>query len=355
MASSNALDVTTQTANLSFKQASHNNRVFNVSNKNGPLGSTPTVLTDFCNMPPNGKKTDDIRGISTFKGRLGESFSTIKLTLTDDTAGDVIDVCRHAMAAWKKEYNPIHKSAWYQKTFGLSDGTKVHLATGGIENTELFNNYVFEGNESYNAPASTFFKAMYGDAQDAPWYYSFGVPTAKEGAWNYDAVSEAVLVLRDENGKPVKAKLGDGGVTMPPTGIPLTDTETIKTVLQSKWYKESRWQCRVAVQLRSIEWKLERDVVTQERVLYPVFHMKTTGSMIFKKSLYVLPEGVVPVEQRSAVLNAALFAGMDEPSKKRKRTNTPKSKPKVTMPVVFAQEVMPPSESDIEGSEDEST
>lgn len=346
------LSVEKQTENLTFISSKDYPTVFKVINKNGPLGSTPTVLTNYCSMPPNGKKTDDIRGIATFDGRLNTKFSKLKLTLTDETAGDVIDVCRNAMAAWRMANNPIKRSAWYQKVFKLEDGTKVHLATGGIENPECFVDYSFEGSASYEAPINTFYKAMYGDGSDEPWYTSVTVPTAKEGDWNYETVSNSKLLFRDEAGKAIKMKLGMGECpNIPTAGVPLTDTDTIKKILQSKWYKESRWGCRAAIQLKSIQWKTARDITSDVKVLYPVFNFVAAGSIVFKQVEYVLPEGVIPLEQRAAILNAALLEGLEAPSNKKRKRNNTKAKPSATkINPDFEREILV---SDIEGDEDE--
>lgn len=345
------LGVDPQCNKLAFKPSAHNSKVFDIRNKNGPLGWSPTVMTNFCPLPPNGKKGEELRGIVSYPTRVGGgTFSKLKLVFTDETAGDVIKMCLKTLEAWKDAYDPVRKSMWYQTTFGLLDGTQVHLATGAIVNPEIYNSYVFPGVDRYNAPSETFFNALYGDEENAPWYETVGIPVASPGAYNENDINSAVLVFRGEDGKHIKTKLGQDCPSIPNSGVPLTDVDTIRKIEQSKWYKESRWQCKTAIQLRSLEWKISTDSTSGDRVLYPIFHLKTNGSIVFQRTEYTLPEGVVPVEQRAAVLNAALFEGMEAPPvKKRKRVNpvTDKRKKGVSLEGDFEQEIL--LGSDIEG------
>lgn len=354
--SSNVLDVELQSNRLSFKASKNKSTVFDVRLKEGPLGNIPTVMTGFCSLPVNGKKTDDIRGIATYQTRHNKKFSTLKLELTDETAGDVIKLCKNTLSAWREAYNPLRRSSWYQTTFSLGDGTKVHHATRGIDDPELFADYVFHVPTNYESPSSTFFKAMYGDEVNAPWYYTFSIPTAKEGSMNEDRINSAVLVFRSEDGKSIKAKVGTDCPAIPTTGVPLTDTDTIRQILQSSWYRDSRWKCKTSVQLTALEWKVDTDIVTSERVLYPIFHLKTAGSILLKRTIYELPEGVVPYESRALILNDALFDGVEAPAVKKRKRTTEKSKAKDNSSTGSAKKTVYPefeketlSDTDIEG------
>lgn len=323
MTTSNVLSHSVQTAKLSFKTSKNRNTLFDVKVKDGPMGSRPTVMTGLCQLSPNGKSEDGLRGIASFKARHNsDMFSSLKLRLTNGTAGDVIKMCESALDAWTLAHDPVRQSSWYQSQFGLADGTKVHLATGAMANPDLYAGYAFEGNASYNSPKSTFFDVMYGDEEDTVWYHSFGIPTAKGGDWNETAVNSAVLVFRGEDGKAIKHKLGEDCPAIPTTGVPLTDLDTIRRIEQSSWFKDSRWNCKTAIQLSGLEWKLERDITSGELVLCPIFHLKVAGSILYMKTTYALPEGVVPIDERMSIMDAALFEGIEAPtiSKKRKRS-----------------------------------
>ena len=343
-----ALSVDRQTADLTFRKKD-NCTLFYVVNRNGPLGSTPTVMTGYCDMPINGSKKSNLRGIVPFKGRNGSDFSKLKLALTDSTAKDVLEMCRRALSAWRDQYSPVIKSHWYQDLFGFADGTQVHLGTAGIENPEFYRTVEFSGASTFEAPSRTFYNAIYGDREDAPWYVSLDIPNAKETDWKYETLSSSYLVLRGEDGKPIKAKLGDGGLSIPSAGVPLLDVDTLNKVCQSKWFQESRWKCKTSLQLQSIEWRTNTDASSKKLVVYPVFKLRIYGSILMKRFPYVLPEGVVPKDQRLQVLNSALFDDVEQPAAKKRKRSTVKPKPK-SQEIQFTQEILP--ESDIEGEEE---
>lgn len=348
----NVLTVEAQCSRLGFSASTRSPNVFNVRNKNGPLGSVPTVFTGFCDLPPNGKKESNIRGINTFIGRGDIPFSKLKLSITEDNSPDVINMCRKALEAWNVSYSPVKRSNWYQTQFKLGDGTKVHLATGALENPALYLEYKFDGPDTYNSPSSSFANALYGPESDVPWYVSASIPVLKEGSFNEKSVRNSCLTLYDENMKRIKTKSSDGSFVYSSTGIPLTDTAALSKLATSTFFQGSRWKCKVALQLSSIEWKTSIDINNGARVIYPVFSLRTVGSVVMMKSEYVLPEGVIPLDQRDAILDAALFAGLEPPSKKRKRTITPGVKKKMADDVSedFEQEII--VDSDIEGEED---
>ena len=330
MDTSNILGSTVQTQKLYFDtpKPGEKKNVFKVRIKNGVLGNIPSVMSGDCSIIANGLKSDDTRGVATFKGYKGY-FSTVKVGLSDDCAGDVLELCRTVLGAWKESYPPITRSSWYQNHFGFSDGTQVHLGTGAIDNPDLYANYSFSN--QYEGPTHSFFNAMYGDEENGKWYTAITIPTLTEGAWNEEDVRASNLIFRGEDGKSIKTKLGQDCPTIPASGIPLHDTDTIKAIEQSKWFKETRWTCKTVVQLKSITWITDIDVTSNNKVMYPVFSFSTYGNILFKRSPYVLPEGVIPQEQRMAIFNAALFEGVDAPpTKKRKRTNVDKRKSKPT-------------------------
>lgn len=354
MADSALFKADVQSEGMFFKQGT-SPRSFNVRIKEGPLGAIPTVLCEGASMPINGKKEDGIRGIVSYKSRDKGYFSKLKLTCTDQTSGEVIKLCKNALDAWKTAFNPTTKSMWYQKTFGLTDGTKVKFATDAILNPEIYGSYTFEGPESYDAPVNTFFKALYGDEENAPWYTQVDIQNAKEGESAFDIVSTSRLMFRDENGKVLKHKLGSGAPSIPASGLLLTREEDVRAVLMSQWYKDQRWKCRAFIQLRGIDWRTSRDASSGDLVLYPIFKLRTTGSIVFQRTVYELPEGVIPEDQRASLLNNAVLDGMDSgpAPKKRKRSPVVPKKNAVKVSADFEQEIM--SNSDIEGDEDDNS
>ena len=314
-----------QTSNMSFIQGKKNGNVFYVRIRDGPMGTTPMAMVRGCSLPPIGKATDNRRGIRTFESSHGDVFSKLKLRFDESTASGVFDLCRKTLENWKNIYDPVRRSAWYQKTFNFSDGTKVHNATMGIETPELFGDFKFEGVDEFDAPSATFAPALYGGNGD-PWYHACGIPTARPDSIDEKMINDSQLYLYDEAGKRIKSKTSDGVLVYPAGGIPLTDTAALEVLGKSTFFKEGRWVCRTTIQLTSITWKTSVDIVTGYRVLYPIFSIKTSGSIVMQKTVYELAEGVIPVDQRLSVLDSLLFEGMDAPPiKKRKRAVSKKA------------------------------
>lgn len=341
--------IESQLETIKFVPRKDDPTVFDIVNKHGALGASPTIITGFCELAPNGKKNEELRGIATYQAKGKAKFSTLKIALTDSTSGKVINACKSLLSTWREVHNPLKKSHWYQTTFGFEDGTKVYSGTGGIENPDQFGEYIFEGANAYEAPSFTFFNALYGDEEDAPWYQTLSIPSATPGSKNEEAINSAVLVLLGEDGKRIKAKLGTDCPLIPTTGVPLTDTDTIRKIEQSEWFKASRWLCKTFVQIRTIEWKKIQNAGGGDFVLVPVFKMRVSGNIVFKQTPHVLPEGVIPYDERAAIMNAMLFEGLEEPvQKKRKRSSV--SKP---LKIVVPKDKGELSESDIEGEEED--
>lgn len=326
---------------------------FYIKSKRSPTGSTPMVCTGFCELPPNGKKDNQVRGVAVMEGKGGVPFARLKMKFTKETAGDVIDMCKHALREWNLQNNPTRRSVWYQSLFGLEDGTKVFSATSAIGNPEAYAEFAFAGREEWDAPSKTFSGALFGDDEDAAWYVSLGIAKARPGAYNEAECNSARLYLLDDNGKTFKAKKkgsnfleGAGKWSYPSDGILLTDLREVAKLQSWEPYTSNRWSAKCMVQLRSIEWKCTLDMVSNARVIYPVFNLQTYGSIILKKTVYTLPEGMVPMEQRMALMDAVLFEGLDIPSssKKRKRLSAKKTEDKAD------RDTLP--DSDLEGEDD---
>ena len=343
-------NIDSQLDNIKFIGKKDDPKVFDIVNKHGALGAFPTIITGFCELGPNGKKHDGLRGIATYPTKGGAKFSTLKIVLTDSTANKVIDACKRILSTWREVNNPIKKSHWYQTTFGFEDGTKVYEGTGGIEDPEQFGGSDFDGCNMYESPSHTFFNALYGDEEDAPWYQSLTIPTCKPGDKNEDTINSAVLVLLGQDGKRISTKVGSDCPLIPTTGVPLTDTDKIRQIEQSEWFKDSRWLCKTFVQIRSIEWKKMPLAGSGVYVLVPVFKMRVSGNIVFKQSKYVLPDGVIPYDERAAIMNSILFEGLEEPTKK-KRKRTSSSKP--ALKIIIPKDPEYVSASDIEGEEEE--
>lgn len=340
-----------QSSNITFSPG-YSPSVFYVKNKDGNTGTVPTVVTDFCDIPPNGKKGSNVRGVNVFKGPSGDSFVRLKLTLTRENAADVITLCKNTLKAWKEKHPPISQSRWYESQFNLADGTKVFNATQAIDDPSLYVDYRFIGTDLFNCPGTTFAPLLYGEDIVEPWYISVTVPTSNEKSKGKGFLNENSLLLFDENGKRVKAKKTDSGLDYTSLGIPLENKEQLTLLTMSDFFQSSRWKCKSLLQLYTIEWKTSTlQNASQDQVLYPIFNFRTAGSIVFKKEKTTSDADRTQFfEIRDTIFNDALFKGIEAP-KKRKRTDTIRPKSSVKRVLFPAPETEVVPDSDIEGDE----
>ena len=102
----------------------------------------------------------------------------------------------------------------------------------------------------------------------------------------------------------------------------MSDNNSLTRLFESDFFTKSTWKCKTTLVIHGLHWKVGKDNITGKDIMYPIFKMRSIGSIGMKKFEYVQPEGVVPLEQRLAIMNASLFDGLDAPpSKKRKRTS----------------------------------
>jgi len=333
------MSVEAQTAKLTFSQSKHNPNVFTPLVKGGPFGTTPTVMVNWCKLPPHGKKEDNLRGIVSYTSRNGNTFNRLKLALGNDTSSQVFDLCRRVHHAFAEQKPPVGQSMWWQRQFNFLDGTKVFSGTAGVTDPELYADFVFDGPDKYVSPAYTFANALYGDSSDAMWYASVSVPTYG------NRTTGNSVILYDEDSKPIKTKHNGATEVYKTGGIALEDHDGINTLSNSAFFKTNQWTCRAVLQLSSIEWKSSINEITNDRVVFPIFHFKTSGSIILKITPYVLPEGVVPLDKRMEFINSLLMEGLAPPPKKRKSKAKPVPKPKK---VIVHHDIESSPDSDLE-------
>jgi len=337
--SRDAMSVDAQTAKLEFKPSTNNPNVFIPRNVGGTLGSIPTVMVNWCKLPPHGKKEENLRGVVSYTSHNGNTFNRLKLALGNDTSSDVFELCRRVHHTFAEQYPPVGKSMWWQRQFNFLDGTKVFSGTAGVSDPELYNSFIFDGSDKYSAPSKTFASALYSDSPDAMWYASVSVPTYG------NRVTGDTIVLYDADLKPFKNKYDGSTEIYKAGGIPIEDHDGVNTLSNSNFFKNHQWTCRTVLQLSSLEWKSAIDETTGNRVVFPIFHFKTVGSIVLKVTPYVLPDGVVPVDKRKAFLDTLLFEGMAGSTKKRKTKTKAVSKPKK---VIVHHSIESSQDSDLE-------
>ena len=316
------LSVEKQTANIGFKKPTVGTpNTYYVTNRNGPMGSRCVALLNWCRLSLAGKKDSGKRGFSVNpSARGGDTFCKLNLALTEEDSSALFAVCRAILDAWKQWKDPVKDSVWYQKEFGLTDGTKVHNATMGIVDPNTYDTFSLGENMMYSGPSKTFFNALYGDKTDDVWYLQCNTPKPPSSGEPAKVFPNPTLILYDESGKRMKTKNSNGKFVYPSSGVELYDHTAVSTLTESKFFKETTWLCRTIVQVDSLCWKKALDVVSNNEVLFPVFKVSVFGNAVLKKTIPVLAEGVIPIDKRESIFNSLLFEGLEAlPSKKRKR------------------------------------
>jgi len=345
------LSVDNQTKDIIFKAQSHDPTVFSVNLREGALGPRPMARVNFTDLPKSGKHK--IRGIDAIQGKNKKVFKKLKMGLDKESGGDVMEMCRRVLTAWNKDFSPVSRSMWYQSIFDLEDGTKVHSATQHMLNPVDYNNVSFDGKKEYQAPSRTFGPALYGDESNK-WYVDVTVP---EPYLDGKSTDTAFLYLYDENSKKIKTRTVNGTVVYPTSGIDLADNDKVLELGLSDFYKDCNWKARCSLVLSALQWKCEKDVTSGCKIVYPIFHFKTYGSIILKNIPYTTPEGVIPIEKRMAIVDATLFEGLEQPAKRRKKakdsssvsSNSKKTSKTLNDSIVFEKEVL--SDEEIKGTQ----
>ena len=268
----NVLELEAQTKDIGFKVQTRegNNAKFYVNCRGSPMGSQPVVKVNFAKLPQSG--AEKIRGVNPiYIKKTKKTFKKIKLGITYETAPDVVDLCRSVLKAWERDYNPISRSMWYQKTFGFEDGTQVYGATIGITTPTAWTDMNIEGDQ-FNSPGQTFAPALYGTATDATWYIDSSIPEAYEDA---KVATNPFLYLYDDNGKKIKTRNCEGKVIYPTGGIELKDNVKLKELVRSEFYTGMTFRARCCLSLTSLEWKCGTDTNSGKRVIYPCFNFRT--------------------------------------------------------------------------------
>ena len=318
-----------QVENINFRETGNRNG----KNTAGPVFSTylkkpfpgnlnmPTVKIVDAPLGSVGKAVEQRRGINVTDYRLndGSKGHIIKLAvcLTRADNGDIIKACRTAWEAFCKSHDPLKHSMWYQSKFPeLDDGTKVHLATIGIDSpAEYCTMEIEDQSQMYDAPARTWGPSFYSDDDTARWYPKVRVQ---------DSYS---IFCRKSNGK-LHGKVSEDGVAVyNKDGVSIANTNMLKCFLGSKFYQGNQWRCTTMLEITSMEVRCGtrdrfRDTTNAKFGVYPVFTLRTGSSIIFTEvDESTTVSGLTP-EQRDSAIMAHLFEGFPMPTRKRRVRDT---------------------------------
>ena len=326
--------------------------------RGSPEGGTPAVKVEGVSLGMTGKSADKKRGLDIFEYMVGgESKTAVKLAIGVDavTCPKLRALLRGAMENLVKVADPITKSRWYEKTFSdhLTDGTKVFRATSALQSPEEFLDMSFQEDAVWDSPSSTWAPFLYGpEEDDTKWYIK-------------TKVSEDAQVYLYSNKKGVtefNKTSEEGQVVYPRGGVPVKNTNMLRTLLSSKLYREKTWRAKCILKLTGITLKCAPSGTNPEGgqmfSMYPVFTFTIPTAVVLVEHDPASDEdGGLTDKQREAATRAVLFEGMVAPKIKRKsRENAPlfnqsgKKRTKVDTPEAV-QESDEEEELDTEGED----
>lgn len=314
-------------------------------------GNSFTSRVDGCPLGMVGTKSDRRRGLDVFDGSFG-TLSTIAIGIPRVGNDNFVQMIKHVLSSWTKQYNPTTKSMVYQNMLssqGLTDGTKIFKATQSIVDPYFYDDIGDAGSNEYNVPARQFYDLVYGKQEDAVWWTRIRLrPIGKE--------NHGSIYVTDEHNRDHKDVTENGVVVYKKGGIPYTDTKAIKVLYNSDFYKNGRWHFRGTLNFNSIEWKVGK-TVEGTLAVYPIIELGVVSSIVLLHAPEREDAHGLTTEQIHAIADNAVFDGLGikKASIKRKAAakapgfNAPK-KPKVPK---HAKQEMDPEDQVFQGENDD--
>lgn len=335
MSASSIISVAAQVGDIRFSQRAKSAKAkgpnFDVQlNRKNPAGRNPCCIVHNAKLGLWGRPSEGNRGLKVVEYTMNGTnntamFSTLTLALDRSRHTEVYEMCRAVLAKWVEKHDPVRKSMWYQNHFPqLTDGTKVHRACRALLTNDLYIDQEFDGPEQYDSPGRTYGEFLFGNDEECkPWYCDVRV---SEGfpAKDDRLATEYTISFFDERGKQCGDKTEGGMTVYKKGGIPLMSPKMLKVLTQSEFYKGTYWNCCTIMQLYAMEM---RCVETDDggHCIFPVFQFRTNNSLCFQASLPErVAEGSITFEQRNAIFHSAIFDGVSNPVKKRKRSTSVK-------------------------------
>jgi hypothetical protein len=292
-------------------------------NHGAPEGSTPAVKIDGATLGMVGKSQEKKRGLDVYQYNAGaEVVSAVKLAIGVDavTQPKLRELLTGVLKQLVAINDPVTKSRWFEKTFSdtLTDGTKVFRGAAALTNPIEFLDMSLQEDAVWDSPSATFAPFMYGpDDGDTKWYIKTKV---NENAQVYLYTNKKGIT---EFPKTVE----DGQVVYPKGGVPVKNTNMLKTLLASKLYREKIWRAKCILKLTGISFKCAPSGTTSEGTVvnsvYPVFSFSVpTAVVLVEHDPSGDEEGGLSDKQRDIATRAVLFEGMVSPKRKRKARET---------------------------------
>jgi hypothetical protein len=327
-------DLDKQVKGLLFKTDKKKTNFFCNLQHGNALGRVPCVPVMHAPLGMCGKKDMGGRGLQVIQYKLNGgksgSFMKVNLALKAHEQRDLRNLCKSIYTGWLNKHSPTTRSTEYQSMFPeLTDGTKVHLATKALINTDLLATTDIPV-DHYQSPCATYGSFLFDEDLDgSPWYNSIdvaeGFPERED-----TASTDYRIMFFDDKGRQIGNKTEDDVEVYKKGGLPLMSTKAVSILTNSDFYKKGRWVCSTVVQVYAMNLKIGENM-DGDKVIYPEFRMRTRGSLRMQQVAKVDDPNALTFDQRTSIMDSIIFAGVTAPSRKRKRSSpsVSASKPKV--------------------------
>ena len=318
------------------------------------VGRYPTVLIKSASMGATGKKGENRRGLNVVEWNLGNGqhgmFSDLKLGLKRSEQEDLGAMCVGILEKFVTKFPPTTNKKVYQDMFeSITNGSEVFTATKAFQELETFSELEVCEPHNWDSPSTSFGPFLFDQDEDPkPWYagvrISEGFPAKDD-----KPATDYRIVFFDERGKQIATKVEEGVTVYQKGGLPLTSTKLIKSLTDSDFYRKTRWTCTAAVQVYGMDIKCGTGN-DDNAVMFPVFKLRTTGSIRFQVASTDDDESGVSMDQRTSLLDSLVFSGVAAPSKKRRRPAA--SSAATAKPAKKIAAVMPSSDTEVLSEEE---
>lgn len=322
---------------------------FNIYSSNGQATGSYLCLPIFkAPLATVGKKDAGLKGFNVFlSGPYGDN-TLLSMRLDPVNHGGLRTFMQKVLSFVGQKLDFQKKSRMFETMFKeLDDGTKVYNASQYMTSPERFAGISDFSEDNWNLPTKNWTNFVYGpESEDSAWYM-----TARIDQRNPDDI----LLLFDSKGKRIGNRKEEDISVYPKSGIPLQNNKQISLLVNSSFFKNSKWTCSGVLLLTGFTMEMSMNV-DKEPYLYPKFHFKMRGSLRVDENTVTYDNSPVNDKQVLSIYDYFIFEGVQGPSKKRKRVN-PKddtsSITKVTDKTVFEREVI--SDTDLDGNDSETS
>ncbi len=284
-------------------------------------GRCPTVKFEGATLGAVGKSGEGKRGFDVIEWsgmkKDDAPYVRLGLGLSKEGQGEVIAMMQGVLKKFLADHDPIKDSKWYQSAFAseLTDGTKVHLATKGLQDGREFVDMTFTGDDlSWDSPSRTWGPAVYGSDDSVRFY-----PRPRV------IVDDDTMIYTSKTDDRVYSDVVEESVTVyPRTGIHMDNRILLNRFLASEHYKEKHWRAKGMLRMSSFELICSQigehpDTKNPIYGVAPKFNLQIVGSVLLTEAKSAIDDSPWTDDERAKIMHSMLFQGIKGSVGGRKR------------------------------------